>query len=109
MDGVMAMTQVPGVETIVGLVGQPPAEIPIDYNTVAKLQRLTPQWNTVFIALVPYCFKCKVPLVWHLQPYEEGHEDELYTCPSCGRVWVKDKEWEEHVGDKTKKDTPATG
>ena len=82
------MPLVAGIDTIVGLAGQPPAEIELDYDTVKKQQVLFSQWNGCFIALIPFCFKCKVALAWHTAPREEGHENEMFTCPNCGRVWV---------------------
>jgi len=99
------MTLVPGLETIRGLVGEPPIEIPINKKTMGTQQKLMEAWNTAFIAVIPYCYRCKVPLAWHQPPYEKGHEDELFTCPSCGRVWVRGEGW----NDKTKKDTKTTG
>ncbi|GAG97012.1 unnamed protein product, partial [marine sediment metagenome] len=45
-------------------------------------------WNRLYMAIIPYCFKCKVPLVWHIHP-----KDTLYHCPLCGTKWVKEKEW----------------
>lgn len=83
------MTLVPGVDTIQGLVGEPPPEIPVEFKTMAKQQALLREWNGLFVAILPYCFKCKMPLVWHIP----SDNDELFTCPSCGRVWVKDKAW----------------
>lgn len=82
------MTLVPGVDTIQGLVGEPPPEILIDLKMVTRQQVLLKQWNSSFIAVIPYCFKCKVPLVWHIP---HGENDEIFTCPSCGRVWVGKK------------------
>jgi len=82
------MTLVAGIDTIAGLAGQPPVEITVDFDTMAKQQKLLQQWNEVFIAIIPYCFKCKVALAWHRAPREEGHELEIFTCPSCGRVWI---------------------
>lgn len=84
---------VAGVDTIRGLVGNPPVEIPIPYKLMKKEETLRPAWNHCFIAIIPYCYKCKQPLVWHQPPYAEGHEDELFTCPSCGRVWVRGEGW----------------
>lgn len=81
------MPLVPGVETIQGLVGQPPPEIPVEKGVRADQQRLLIRWNKVFIAIIPYCFKCKVPLVWHMPP---GEDNEIFTCPTCGRVWVEE-------------------
>lgn len=85
------MTLVNGVDTIQGLVGEPPVEIPLEFQTMAKQQALMREWNNSFVAIIPYCFKCKVALVWHMPP----DDDELFTCPSCGRVWVKDKAWKD--------------
>ena len=94
------MTLVPGVETIQGLTGEPPPEIPIDHKVMAQQQILLKEWNNLYIAIIPYCFKCKVPLVWHI-PHTK--DNEVFVCPSCGRVWVVKEQ-----NDKTKKDTRTT-
>ncbi len=94
------MSLVAGVDTIQGLTGQPPAEIAVKSKVMADQQRLLAQWNALFIAIIPYCFKCKVPLAWHMP---HGENNEIFTCPTCGRVWVM-----EGKNDKTKKDTPTT-
>ena len=78
------MTLVPGVETIVGLVGEPPAEIELDRNDIRKQGILIRSFNKACIGIIPYCYKCKVPLVWHIPP----DDNEMFTCPNCGRVWV---------------------
>ncbi len=78
------MEIIPGVDTIQGLVGEPPPEIPLSDGLVKQLKALIPVWNNSFIAIIPYCFKCKVPLDWHIPP-DDG---ELFTCPTCGRDWV---------------------
>jgi len=89
----LGMTDIPGVETIRNLVGEPPPKIEVPYKLMSKEETLRPAWNHCFIAILPFCYKCKVPLVWHSAPREEGHEDELFTCPNCGRVWVKGEGW----------------
>ena len=92
---------VPGLDTIKTLTGEPPVEIPIPHKLM-KTQQISMQgWNACYIAIIPYCFKCKHPLVWHTPP--DG--DELFTCPNCGRVWVKGEGW----NDKTKKVSNTTG
>ena len=83
------MTDTPGVGTIMGLAGEPPAEIPIDRNVMASMQRAISAVNPSYIAIIPYCYKCKVPLTWR----RDG--DELFVCPNCGRVWVKGEGWNE--------------
>lgn len=78
-----------GIDTIRGLVGEPPKEIQIDRETLSEQQVLMQEWNHLFIAIVPFCFKCRVPLTWHTPPDTET----LFDCPQCGRVWVKGVDW----------------
>lgn len=80
---------IPGVETIRGLVGEPPREIPIDRETLTEQQILLPEWNHSYIAMIPYCFKCREPLTWHTPPEDRI----LFDCPKCHRTWVKDSTW----------------
>jgi len=87
--------EVNGVDTIVGLSLEPPKTIELPYNVVYAAEVLRANWNASFIAFIPYCFKCKEPLVWHQHPKQV-----LFHCPSCKREWVKSKSWEE---DKKKK------
>jgi len=81
--------EVPGIETILGLKGQPPQEIEIPFKLQKKQALMVSEWNPVFIAIIPYCYKCKKPLVWHTYP--QGRI--LYHCPDCGRKWVKGGDW----------------
>ena len=78
-----------GEDTMQGLVGEPPKKIILPYNLVTAEDLLRPKWNGHFIAIVPYCFKCKVPLNWHTPP--DGNA--LFDCPKCKRKWIKDKNW----------------
>jgi len=87
------MTHIPGLETIRGLVGEPPAEIKVPYKLMRTEHTCQQGWNACHIAVIPYCYKCKHPLIWHQPPHEEGHGDELFTCPNCGRVWVRGEGW----------------
>ena len=88
------MTDTPGLETIRGLVGEPPSEIPVNRKTMKTQQELMEAWNSVFIAVIPYCYKCKAVLLWHQPPYkEEDNKDKIFTCPNCGRVWVRGEGW----------------
>jgi hypothetical protein len=80
---------IPGLETIRGLVGEPPREIPVDIETMSEQQVLMQDWNSSFVAIIPYCFKCKAPLTWHTPP----DEDLLFTCPTCSRRWIKGSSW----------------
>lgn len=94
------MTDIPGLEAIRGLVGEPPSEIKINYKDLYKVDVAISAINHTFIALLPFCFKCRVPLVWHQAPLEEGHEDELFTCPNCGRVWVRGEGWKQSTSEQ---------
>ena len=81
--------EVPGVETILGLAGQPPQEIEVPFKLQKKQSLMISEWNPVFIAIIPYCYPCKEPLVWHIHPQGKI----LYHCPKCGRQWVKGGDW----------------
>jgi len=78
-----------GEDTIQGLVGEPPRRITLPFSLVFNEEKLRPEWNHKFIAIMPYCFNCKVPLMWHSPPTGEV----LFECPKCGRKWVKSKVW----------------
>ena len=81
---------VAGEDTIQGLVGKPPEVILLDYDTVRVAESLRQIWNKKFMAFIPYCYLCKVPLVWHSPP-EEDHI--LFHCPKCDRAWKRDEKW----------------
>ena len=74
-----------GKDTIRGLAGEPPPEIKLSTKLLIQQNALTQLWNMSFVAIIPYCFKCKVALDWHIP----SDDDEQFTCPSCGRVWVR--------------------
>ena len=80
---------VEGLDTIRGLVGEPPKtiSIPLDLQRVASIAQSG--WNAVHIAMLPFCFKCKEPLTWHTHPQGQI----LYHCPKCKRQWLKGKDW----------------
>ena len=83
--------EVNGIDTIRGLSIKPPKEIEIPYKIQYKQQNLLQGWNACYIAIIPYCFVCKIPLVWHTHP--KGNT--LFHCPNCNTKWIKDKEWDE--------------
>uniref|UniRef100_A0A6H1ZQT9 Uncharacterized protein n=1 Tax=viral metagenome TaxID=1070528 RepID=A0A6H1ZQT9_9ZZZZ len=83
-------TEWPGIDTIKGLVGEPPTEIKVPYKLLEKQQLLLFEWNPLFIAIIPYCFKCKEPLVWHHNPTDGV----MFHCPKCNRRWIKGEGWE---------------
>lgn len=82
-----------GLDTMRNLVGEPPMEIPINKNILVNQQGMVPEWNSYNIGIVPYCFKCKVPLLWVRPPYDEDEEGILFICPKCNRHWVKGEGW----------------
>ena len=79
----------PGLETIRGLVGEPPKTIKIIRKLMHTQQLLMQGWNALHIAIIPYCYKCKEPLTWHNPPDNEV----LFNCPKCGREWIKGEGW----------------
>lgn len=86
------MTQIPGLETIRGLAGEPQKQIEVGYKTMRAQDNLRQIWNVSYIAIIPYCFKCHQPLVWHSPPDGED-KNILFHCPRCKREWVKGEGW----------------
>lgn len=85
-----------GVDTIRNLVGEPPKKIKVPYNLM-KTEEISRQgWNAIFLAIIPYCYKCKVPLVWYIYP----QDNVLFYCPECKREWVRGKGWPKKKGEK---------
>ena len=78
------MREVPGIETITGTVGSPPDEITIDKSLIRKGTELMRQWNSKYLAFLPYCYSCKEPLNWYNPLTEEGY---IFRCPKCNRKW----------------------
>jgi len=84
------MTETKGIDTIQALVGDPPVVISLDRKVMETQQKLMQAWNSTYIAVIPYCYKCKEPLVWHTAPRED---DTMFHCPKCGRIWtMEDKD-----------------
>jgi len=88
--------EISGLDTIRALVGEPPHTMKIPYKMLERLQTLLMEWNLLCIAIIPYCYKCKRPLVWHFY----SKTGTLFHCPECGREWIKDGNWNK---DKEKK------
>jgi len=84
---VSQVSEIPGLDTIRGLAGEPPQIIPVNKEVMVKQQHLMHEWNPVFIAVIPFCFKCKEPLVWHTPIDGEV----LFHCPKCQRKWINSK------------------
>ena len=83
--------QVNGIDTIQALSYSPPKKISLSYTLQKKQQLIQGVWNQCYIAIIPYCIKCRAPLVWHTSPKET-----LFHCPSCGCEWIKGDGWKEH-------------
>lgn len=86
----MEQNEIPGIDTIRGLVGEPPSSIFVNRKVMETQQKLMQVWNSAYIAIIPYCYKCKEPLVWHSPP---GEDNILFHCPKCKKIWMKDKSW----------------
>ena len=84
------MNEIQGIDTIRGLVGNPPKRISVSYDTIKVAEGLRQVWNSKYMAFLPYCFPCKEPLVWHNPP---GRDNVLFHCSKCRRKWTKDKAW----------------
>ena len=48
------MVNVSGIETIMNLVGKPPMEVELNWKTVEKQQALLRDWNSLYIAMLPF-------------------------------------------------------
>jgi len=90
----MQETQVSGIDTIQELSGGLPRKISLSFGLEEKQQVLQQAWNMRYIAIVLFCVKCKVPLVWHTHPNGEV----LFHCPVCEAAWVKGDGWDGHGG-----------
>ena len=88
--------EVDGVDTIVSLATNPPQKIELAFDLVYTEELLRSDWNASYIAILPFCFKCKTPLVWH----RNTKSGVLFHCPLCKRQWVQNNSWKE---DKQKK------
>ena len=89
----MKSERIPGLDTMVGLTGSPPMVSVIPYKVMHTEELLRQAWNTLHIAIIPYCFKCRTPLDWHSPP--DGSK--VFTCPKCNRQWMLGED-----NDKTK-------
>lgn len=74
--------EINGLDTIQGWVGHPPKRQVIPYNLIQTEDLLRKGWNHLAIAIIPYCFTCREPLVWHTPP-----EPLAFHCPKCGGEW----------------------
>ena len=79
------MAEFIGVDTILGLVGSPPMTIQLSRGDIELAEGLRQIWNRRHLAFLPYCFVCKVPLIWHFPPEEDRT---LFHCPKCERNWI---------------------
>jgi len=92
------MTETKGVDTIGLPRTTPPEVVGVSHDAMRIANGLRSIWSNFHLAFIPYCFICKVPLVWHTS----DKDNILFRCPKCGMKWLKDTEW---IGrDKEKKD-----
>ena len=84
--------EINGLDTIMGLVGEPPKKMRIPFKMLYEQEVLRQDWNALNVAIVPFCFKCKEPLVWHKNP-----NSTLFHCPRCKRKWAKGRGWSKSV------------
>jgi predicted RNA-binding Zn-ribbon protein involved in translation (DUF1610 family) len=87
--------QVNGLDTIQKLAVDQPKSISVPYGLQYSQTVIQQRWNSLYIAILPYCIRCKAPLVWHTHP-----NSTLFHCPNCGTEWIMDKDWEAHRKSK---------
>ena len=76
---------VPGIETIRGLIGEPPMRIEIPFKLLKSEELTRQRWNPCYVAVIFFCFKCREPLVWHRPPRDD---DTVFHCPKCNTRWT---------------------
>lgn len=81
---------VKGLDSIVTVTNLP-TNPRISADTMIDQTLVNDKWNKSYIAMLPFCFKCKEPLTWHNFPSKSGI---LFNCPICGTTWKKDKNWD---------------
>ena len=81
--------EVKGVDTILGLVGEPPLNISIEEKVISICRSLLRALNERHLAFIPYCFKCREPVNWMIPVADDGV---MFKCPKCGRTWTILKE-----------------
>ena len=79
------MTEINGLDTIIAYDITLPEEIELDKDLVLSETLLMPAWSSKYIAIIPYCFKCREPLVWHRPPRDD---DTIFHCPKCKTRWI---------------------
>lgn len=83
------MSEIKGIDTIqLGTVTGKEIGLPLSVMLDEEITKK--HWNSLGIAVIPYCIDCKKPLVWHSPP--DG-DSTVFHCPKCGRRWVKDDDW----------------
>jgi len=66
----------------------PPKFVDIGFNAIGALQEAQIIANYKWIAIVPYCVACRVPLTWIRD------SDLVFECPQCGMKWKKANGWD---------------
>jgi len=84
------VVRVSGVDSMLGLVGEPPKEIELSYTLVASLQRVISLFNPHHLGIVPYCFKCRTPVDW-FSPFKDRA---IFICPVCKCQWKQSENWD---------------
>jgi len=82
------MKVVKGLDTFRGR-KELPSELALSREWMEKWRDTKNMLNEKGIALIPYCFKCRIPLNWI---YDD--ESILFICPECGAEWKKEDSWQ---------------
>lgn len=86
----MEETIIPGIETMRGC-ALPPSQIHIEFKLAQTLQGIQTVANSKWIAVIPYCAYCRVPLDW------VRNSQILHRCPKCHTEWLKSVTWKEEL------------
>lgn len=65
-----------------------PKSVNVTFGAMKALQEAQTIAIRKWMAIIPYCVVCKVPLVW------VRNSTLLFECPECGMKWYKNNGWD---------------
>jgi len=81
--------KIKGIDTItLDKIIVPPKSVNITFGVMKALHEAQTIASYRWIAIMPYCMLCKVPLTW------VRDSDLVFECPQCGMQWYKKNGWD---------------
>ena len=97
------MEKINGLDTIIPIKSVAPKTVSIGFSAMKAIEEAKAIANYKWIAIIPYCIVCKVPLVW------VSNSKTLFICPKCGIRWHKANGWVKSVAQHLSPKTPKEG